>query len=377
MMIAPDPHTASTLNLVTWLNSLPCVTDFEYFALSELKKACDQYSIETSYIGDQQQNKQLLIGNKNANVIFITHIDRIGFVATKGKISVNSVLEVSYIQPPRSDKTREKIEGRFKNSDTELVGYDPSNGKFLFYAKLIDRQGIQFLAKITKIIIGEGQEIDEHSPIPLTGAKIPEQIEGERFKGTFDNSVGIAIALQTIAQYPTQLACIVTTREEGGGYASKDNKADGRRGAYEYGSIHDPTKLLVVIDDRPSESEEIDDRSSDDEKRTFVGKGVVLRKREGDLDAYQVAFDYIVEFCKTQQIQYQMYNGEGGKTEAGRVSEALQKQGKKLKCIWLQPPVADNHCPFEEISEKDIDDTRRLAEALADPEFQNLINSCK
>ena len=123
---------------------------------------------------------------------------------------------------------------------------------------------------------------------------------------------------------------------------------------------------MVVIDVRPAELIE------SDEIKNCVGKGVVFREAEYRKDnngkpsllinADKEILTYIKNFVVQNNIQYQTFDGTGI-TEAGRAYEVLG-QDAKLRCIWLQPPIANEHTQFEIVSLADIEDTLKIIEGL-------------
>jgi len=342
-------------DLINWLNSLRSVTDFEMPALSKIQEVCIANGINAMYC-----DGGLLIGNPQSKIVFMAHVDRIGFVAIGGNLEDGSTIDVSYIAKPAS-VTPKLIKERF--SEALLIGYDPVTAEDLFIASLLQNKEDNYQAKICRVINPHQLNVSYSNPIPLTAVKPALFRIDDYLQGNFDNSGGLAIALMAVAKYPEQLSCIITVAEEGGGY---QNWPTGGRGALKYIQHHDFEKILVAVDVRPSSL------IKSNEQDTRVGKGVVLREAEFRKDstnnsrlilkADKPALDYVKKFALQNNIQYQTFSGLGI-TEAGRAYESL-REGITLRCIWLQPPIANEHSPFEVVSLTDIENTLRIAEEL-------------
>lgn len=341
--------------IINWLNSLRSVTDFEAPALSKIKE-----TLESNKIKANNFSGGLLIGNPNARIVFMTHVDRIGFVAINGKLAKDSIIDLAYIAKLSKVKPK-SIKERF--SKTLLVGYNPVTGEDQFIASIIDEDSNNFQAKIIRVINNQQETISNEKPIPLTAVKSPLSQTDDYLQGYFDNSAGLAISIAAVAKYPDELSCIITIGEEGGGY---QNHSAGGRGAQAYIQHHDFQKILVVIDVRPASLFE------SDKEQNCIGKGVVLREAEFRksstskprllLSADNEVLKYVKEFSSRNNIQYQTHNGSGV-TEAGRAYESLGKV-VNLRCIWLQPPIANEHTQSEIVSLSDIEGAQKIAEGL-------------
>ncbi len=351
-----DINSTKLTDLITWLNSLRSVTDFEMPALSKIKDVCTANNIQAKMIGGG-----LLIGNPSAQVVFMAHVDRVGLIAINGKIEEDSIIDLTYVAK-LSKLNPKSIKERF--SKTLLVGYSPQTGEDLFIASLLDEDTHSLNAKIFCVIKSPQESISVNNPIPVTAIKPSLTQIDDYLQGYFDNSAGLAISIAAVAKHPEKLSCIITVAEEGGGYK---NYSAGGRGAQEYIKHHDPEKILVVIDVRPAKLTETDSG------KNSVGMGVVLREAEfrknnnGNpkmlLKADEEVLNFVKEFSKQNNIRYQLYSGSGV-TEAGRAFESLN-QDTKLRCIWLQPPIVNEHSQFEIVSLTDIEGTLKIAEGLS------------
>jgi len=349
-----DFRSSSLMEIINWLTSLRSVTDFEAPALAQLKEMCEKNNIYTSYMSGG-----LLIGNIKSKAVFMAHIDRVGFVAIEGVIKDRGTLKLGYVSSSPSIRPQD-VKQRFLN--TLLIGYDPKTGEDLFLSTINNDEIDGYSAEICCIFKENSHNIVSYeNPIPLTPAKPCLSYVGNYLQGFLDNSAGLAIALSVVAKHPSQLSCIVTTSEEGGGYLKKPT---GGRGAQEYIHYHDPSQLLVDV--RPSSL------TISNAETTRVGDGVVLREsewrkredgaRELLLNAHPESLSFIRRFAESNNIPFQIFSGVG-LTEAGRAYEALGPKAI-LSCIWLQPPVAYMHSPFEVSSLTDLESTQKLAEAM-------------
>ena len=343
------------IDLINWLNSLRSVTDFETSALASIKGECDASGIKARWT-----DGGLLIGNPELKIVFLAHVDRIGFIGISGKLEVGSRIKLSYVARPKSVTPR-IIKERFSNG--LLIGFDPSTGEDLFIAYLIQDDSDDFQANVCHIIDKHHPIISHDTPIPLTAVKPVLSQVGDLLQGFFDNSAGLAIAIAAVAKHPEQLSCMITVAEEGGGY---QNWPTGGRGAQKYIHNHDPRKILVVIDVRFA------GLIQSTEQENCVGMGVVLREaeyRKNDdgnprllLRVDEEVLAFIKKYCERENIRYQTFSGFGI-TEAGRGYETLG-QNARLRCVWLQPPIANEHSQFEVVSLSDLEGTLRIAEEL-------------
>ena len=346
------PNPSNIQDTINWLLEYYSITDFEAAAQKVIEKFCEVKDVPFRYIGSN-----LFIGSDEAKIMLMTHIDRVGFVATGGVVKTGSIITVQYISETK--KKFSEIVGRFENC--QLVGYDPISGNELFYARLFTDE-ISFYLEINNAV----SEFTIIEPIPVSPIKTKLKIDNGIAMGVLDNTCGVAIGIKNVFSRPNQISCLISTKEEGGGYKGFQN---GGRGAIEFIGSYNPKALIVVVDVRPtiSSSQEI-----------VVGNGPVLRLeesrkkengiREKLLLADEQALKILRGFALENSIKIQEYRGSGI-TEIGRAKESMREVA--IRCCWIQPPVLNNHTINEVVSLQDLYSTNLLVEGLLEGWLRN------
>jgi glutamyl aminopeptidase len=289
-------------------------------------------------------------GNGTPKIMFIAHMDEIGFI-------VADILESGFLklQPiggwNPNTLLSSPVEVITSNGEKHpgIIGSVPvhfskgKNAKLDIYNMFVDIGAMSKDDVLNNYNVNLGDQV-----VPITNYYFNEQNK-RMFSKAFDDRAGVAAVIEvgkflSENEHPNQVYCVGSVQEE-----------VGCRGAQSISNYTD-ADVCFVLEGAPAD----DTPGIPSNSQTSVGKGVHIRMYDPTMIVKRELKDFVIKIAEQNEITHQLTVRRGGGTDG----KHLHLANRGIPTIVLGVPVRYAHSHNCSISMKDFDELIKLLTAL-------------